>query len=139
MEFEDRFFIRFNFSRGQIEKNLANATRDLEIAKKTDILVVKFNYTYSALIKGGIALLSHSQFKVKSIPGHQMKIIENMARILKDDSIESMGNMMRQKRNLDFYAGGIEVTEKECKEYLDVVSEVLKRIKNRILPRTLRR
>jgi hypothetical protein len=78
-------------------------------------------------------LLSHSQLKVKSIPGHQAKIIENMARILKDDTIESMGNIMRQKRNLDFYAGGIEVTEKECAEYIVFADGVLKRLEKLIL------
>lgn len=35
---------------------------------------------------------------------------------------------MRQKRNQDFYSGGIELTEKECKEYLDFVKRVLERI-----------
>ncbi len=44
MNYEGRFFIRFNFSDGQIEKNLASAMRDLEISKKVDILDVKFNY-----------------------------------------------------------------------------------------------
>jgi hypothetical protein len=53
MEFEERFFARFNFSTGQVRIYLANARRDLEIAKQTDILDVKFNYAYSALIKGG--------------------------------------------------------------------------------------
>jgi hypothetical protein len=43
MNYEDKFFVRFNFSDGQIEKNLAGAMRDLEIAKKVDILDVKFN------------------------------------------------------------------------------------------------
>jgi HEPN domain-containing protein len=134
MQFEERFFTRFNFSRGQIDKYLANARRDLEIAKKTDILDVKFNYAYSALIKAGIALLSHSKLKVKSIPGHQAKIIEKMARVIRDDSIENMGNLMRQKRNLDFYAGGIEVTEKECAEYIGFAEAVLKRLEKLILP-----
>lgn len=136
MNYEDRFFVRFNFSDRQIEKNLASAIKDLEIAKKVDILDVKFNYAYSALIKGGIALLSHSQLKVKSIPGHQAKIIENLAQILKDDSIESLGNMMRQKRNLDFYSGGVEVTEKECEEYINFTESVLKRVEELILRRT---
>jgi len=36
---------------------------------------------------------------------------------------------MRSKRNLDFYAGGIEVTEKECREYVDFVEEVLPKLK----------
>ncbi len=36
---------------------------------------------------------------------------------------------MRSKRNLDFYAGGIEVTEKECRECIKFVEDVLVRIK----------
>jgi hypothetical protein len=135
MNYEERFFVRFNFSDRQIEKNLANAMKDLEIAKKTDILDVKFNYAYSALIKGGIALLSHSQLKVKSIPGHQTKIIEKLAQVLNDDSIEGLGNMMRQKRNLAFYSGGVEVTEKECAEYTTFAESVLKQVERLILPR----
>lgn len=39
---------------------------------------------------------------------------------------------MRQKRNLDFYSGGIEVTEKECLEYLDFVGRVLGSLEKRI-------
>jgi HEPN domain-containing protein len=136
MDYEDRFFTRLKFSREQTEENLANARRDLEIAKKDDILDVKFNFAYSALIKGGIALLSHSQLRVKSIPGHQAKIIEYMARILNDDSIETLGNLMRQKRNQDFYSGGIKVTEKECEEYLDFVEGILKRLGEMILIKT---
>jgi uncharacterized protein (UPF0332 family) len=128
MDDQDRSFIRFRFSREQIEENLANAQRDLKIAKKDDILDVKFNFAYSALIKGGIALLSQSQLRVKSTPGHQAKIIEYMARILNDDAIETLGNLMRQKRNQDFYSGGIKVTEKECEEYLSFTEGVLKRI-----------
>jgi len=130
MTFEDKFFVRLKFSKEQIEKNLANALRDLEIAKKVNIRDVKFHYAYMALIKGGIALLSHHQVRIKSVPGHQVKIIEKMARILNDDDIETLGNIMRQKRNLDFYSGGIEVTEKECQEYLGFTEKVLKKLKS---------
>ena len=132
MSLDEKYFSRLNFSREQIEKNLASAFRALEIARKTDILDVKFNYAYTALIKGGIALLSHRQLKIKSIPGHQVKIIEILARTLGDDSIEAMGNLMRQKRNLDFYGGGIEVTEKECEECLNFTVSVLNRLKKLI-------
>jgi len=132
MSLDEKYFSRLNFSREQIEKNLASAFRALEIARKTDILDVKFNYAYTALIKGGIALLSHRQLKIKSIPGHQVKIIEILARTLGDDSIEAMGNLMRQKRNLDFYGGGIEVTEKECEECLNFTESVLNRLKKLI-------
>jgi hypothetical protein len=132
MDFDSKYFVRFNFSRQQIEQTLASAFKDLDIASRTDILDVKFNYAYTALIKGGIAILSHRQLKTKSIPGHQAKIIENLAQTLNDTSIELMGNLMRQKRNQNFYSGGIEVTEKECKEYLDFVRRVLERLEKKI-------
>jgi hypothetical protein len=39
-----------------------------------------------------------------------------------------MENIMRSKRNLDFYAGGIEFTQKECREYINFVEEVLTKL-----------
>jgi len=132
MDFDSRYSTKFNFSREQIEKNLAGALRDLSIAQESAILDVKFNYAYAALIKGGIAVLSHRQLKIKSIPGHQAKIIEYLAQFLNDNSIDILGNVMRQKRNQDFYSGGIEVTEKECREYLDFVGRVLGNLEKRI-------
>jgi histidyl-tRNA synthetase len=133
MKFEHKYFIKFEFTKEQINKNLENALKDLNIAKKIKILEVKFNYAYTALIKAGIASLSYYQVKVKSVPGHHIKIIEKLAQILKNDDIEDIGNSMRSKRNLDFYAGGIEVTEKECKEYINFVEEVLAKLKENIL------
>ena len=132
MKFDDRYFKQFNFSREQIEKNLKNAFKDFEIAKKDDILEVKFNYTYTSLIKAGIALLSFYKMKVKSVPGHHIKIIGKMSDILKNDTIDELGNAMRSKRNLDFYSGGIEVTEKECYEYIDFAEKVLRNIQKHI-------
>jgi hypothetical protein len=135
MDFGNKYFVRFNFSSEQIEQNLASAFRDLDIAERVDILDVKFTYAYTALIKGGIAILGHRQLKTKSIPGHQAKIIEKLAQTLNDHTIEILGNIMRQKRNQDFYSGGIEVTEKECKEYLDFVRRVLEKLEKKIRPR----
>ena len=67
-----------------------------------------------------------------------MRIIEKLAQILKDENIESLGNSMRSKRNLDFYAGGIEVTEKECREYVDFVEEVLAKLKKLLVHKSLK-
>jgi uncharacterized protein (UPF0332 family) len=138
MKFDNRYFIKFTFTPDQIKKNLKNAIKDLNIAKKVNILEVKFNYAYTALIKAGITLLSCYQVKVKSVRGHHVKIIEKLAQILKDENIESLGNSMRSKRNLDFYAGGIEVTEKECREYVDFVEEVLAKLKKLLVHKSLK-
>ncbi len=64
------------------------------------------------------------------MPGHHFKIIEKIAQILKDDSVLTLGNIMRSKRNLDFYAGGVEVTEKECSEFIKFTEKVFTKIKN---------
>jgi uncharacterized protein (UPF0332 family) len=133
MRFDSQYFTKFNFTEGQIQNNFRNASRDLNIAKKDRILEVKFNYAYTALIKAGIALLSFYGVKIRSVPGHHVKIIEKMAQLIEDDAVADMGNLMRSKRNLDLYAGGIEVTEKECREYLKFVDEVLKKVRNIIV------
>lgn len=129
MRFEDKYFTKFKFTPEQIRKNFDNALKDLNIAKRDSILEVKFNYAYTALIKAGIALLSSRAIKVKSAVGHHIKIIEKTSQILKDDTIADIGNIMRSKRNLDLYAGGIEVTEKECSEYVAFIDKVILKIK----------
>lgn len=130
MRFEDAYFEKFKFTTNQIKRNFDNALKDLNIAKKDKILEVKFNYAYTALIKSGIALLSLYQVKIKSAPGHHAKIIEKMAEILKDDSVADIGNAMRSKRNIDFYGGGVEVTDKECSEYIKFVDKVLSAVRD---------
>lgn len=62
------------------------------------------------------------------MPGHHKKIIETLANVLKDTSISVMGEAMRVKRNVDLYGGGVSVTEKECREYIHFVSDILKKV-----------
>jgi hypothetical protein len=124
MKFDERFFSYFKFGADQTRQHFANALKDLKIAETDKILDVKFNYVYSALLKAGIALLCHYQAKAKSVPGHHIKIIEKLAEILKDEAINDIGNVMRSKRNVGLYAGGIEVSAKECKEYIDFVKKI---------------
>ncbi len=132
IKFDEQYFSKFTFSIQQTKKNFDNALKDLRIAKEDKILDVKFNYTYTALIKGAIALVSFYNVKVRSVPGHHIKIIEKLAEILDDNLVSDMGNVMRSKRNTDFYSGGIEVTEKECREYIEFTDKVLNKIKTLI-------
>jgi len=133
MKFDDKYFSDFEFSKEQVLKNLNNALKDLGIAHRDTIADVKFTYSYDALIKGGIAAISAFNKKIKSVPGHHVKIIEAMGAILKDDSIGAIGNAMRSKRNMDFYSGGSEVTEKEAHEYLGYVDAVVRKVERFIL------
>jgi len=105
INFEDKFFEKFEFTKEQTRKHLNNSLKDLQIANRVGIIDVKFNYAYSALLKAGIALLSLERRRIKSVPGHQVKIIQILAQLLDDKSIEDLGNVMRTKRNQDFLRG----------------------------------
>lgn len=132
-KFDTKYFAKFKFTEEQIRRYMDNALRDLKIAKEDEHSEVKFNYAYSALIKAGIALLAaKGQVKVRSAPGHHVKIIEKMAQLLNDDAVMTIGNAMRMKRNEDFYGGGIFVSEKESGEYLNFVEKAIQRIKHLI-------
>jgi len=128
INFEDKFFEKFEFTKEQTQKHLNNSLKDLQIANRVGIIDVKFNYAYSALLKAGIALLSSSGRRIKSVPGHQVKIIQILAQLLDDKSIEDLGNVMRTKRNQDFYGGGVEITEKECRSYINFVEGVVAKV-----------
>jgi uncharacterized protein (UPF0332 family) len=129
MKIDTRYFERFDCEREQVLRNIDNAARDLAIAKRVDILEVKFHYAYSSFLKSGIALLSRYGIRAKSVPGHQIHIIRQAAELLEDPAIEEMGNLMRNKRNLDLYGGGIEITEKECSAFILFAERVLDRVR----------
>ena len=130
IRFDGKYFEKVAFTRDQIRRNLDNALRDQVIARDDKILEVKFNYTYTAFLKAGMALLSFYGYKVKSVPGHHVKIIEKMAELLDDEAVLDMGNFMRSKRNMDFYGGGITITEKEYKECAAFMQKIIDKIKN---------
>jgi len=128
----DKFITEFAFTPEQVRKNMQNTLRDLGIARKDEILEVKFAYAYTALLKAGITLLSQQNLKVRSMPGHHVKLLEKLAEILGDAAIDDLGNAMRQKRNIDLYAGGTDITKKECSEYLKFVEDVVLKVKAKI-------
>jgi hypothetical protein len=128
----NKYFTEFAFTPEQVQKNLQNSLRDLGIARQDSILDVKFTYAYSALIKAGIALLSHYKLKLRSVPGHHIKLLEKLAEILGDQAIDDFGNVMRSKRNVDLYAGGTDISAKDCGEYLAFVESVVLRVSEKI-------
>ena len=121
------FFQKFKFSAEEIQRRFDGARRDLEIAAKDPFSEVRFTYGYQALIKIGTALRAREGLKVRSIPGHHVKILERMSEILKDPDILTFGNGMRMKRNQDLYGGGELITEKEATDYFGFVQKVFKR------------
>lgn len=127
---DKKYFRDFKYSKDQIQRYLNSAQEAVNIAENDQYLNVRFNYSYNALLKGCIALLAFKGIKVRSVPGHHIKMLSAAAEILKDEDIEVIADLMRQKRNMDLYDGGIDVTEKECCEYITFVRSVIKKIEN---------
>jgi len=125
--FDTRFFQKKKFENKTISKYFRNATKDLGIAVRNKEPEVTFNFSYSALVKIGIVLISVCGYRVKSRVGHHIKILEKLSQILKDENIEIIGDRMRKKRNLDLYEGGIIISQKEAKDYLDFTKRIIKK------------
>lgn len=87
---------------------------------------------HEAVLKLGIAMISAAGYKVKSVPGHHVKILDKLVEILgRPDEIEYM-HRIRRKRNIDLYEGGLDFTEKEAKDLLGlckILFEDARRIK----------
>jgi hypothetical protein len=129
MIFENDYFQKINFTKRQIDQYYSSAKRDLEIAASSGVEEVIFRFCYDALIKLGITLIAVNGYKIRSMPGHHMKIIEKLAEILADEDVAAVGNTMRQMRNLNLYDGSYAASEKESKEYLEFVQDVFRRAK----------
>ncbi len=126
---ENNYFQRINFTEKQIKRYFRAAKRDLNIAQKSGIPEVVFKFSYDALIKLGIALIAKQGYRVRSIKGHHIKILEKMSQILPDKDITVVGNKMRKDRNFDFYSGGILISKKDSREYLKFIEEIFKKNK----------
>jgi len=124
--FETKYFQKFSFTKQQIDRVFESALRDLKIARQDKFAEVRFTYGYQALVKAGIALIAKvGGVKVRSVPGHHVKILEKMSEILKNPDVLTLGDAMRTKRNSDFYGGGESITEKEAEDYLKFVEKTL--------------
>lgn len=124
MTYDPEYFQKFKFEDSQKERLLESARHDLGKARKFDDPDVMFKFSYDALIKFGIFLIAKEGYRVKSIRGHHIKIIEKISRILKNPEIYDTANKIRIKRNADLYDGRIIVSEKDSKEILEFVEKI---------------
>ena len=100
---------------------------DLKIAQESDIPDVVFKFSYDAFIKLVIVLIAKKGYKVRSTTGHHVKILEKLSQLLKDEDVLVLGNKMRQERNINLYAGGFFIGEKDSLEYLKFVKSAFKK------------
>jgi hypothetical protein len=129
INFETKFFQKTTFTANQLIQYIASAERDYAIAAASDIPEVVFKFSYDAFIKIGIALIAKAGYKVRSMPGHHVKIIEKLAEILGNEDAAIIGNRMRQNRNTDFYDGGTIISQTEAAQYLKFVGQIIQQAK----------
>jgi hypothetical protein len=135
--FDTKYFQKFEFTIQQMDRFFENALRDLKIARQDKFQEVKFTYSYQALIKAGIVLIAKiGKVKVRSVPGHHVKILEKMSEILMNPDVLTLGDVMRSKRNSDFYGGGESITEKEAEDYLQFVEKTVALVRKLITRNT---
>jgi len=127
IQFESDFFQTINFDAKQIGDYIKSAKRDLFIAKSSDVSEVVFKFSYDAIIKLGVILIAKHGYKVRSVPGHHVKIIEKISLILDDSTIQVIGNKMRYSRNTDLYGGNFLISNKDTGEFLSFVGDVFAR------------
>lgn len=128
--FEKEYFRSFGFTSVQIRKYFQSTLHDLEIARKDPFPEVRFSFGYQSLIKAGITLLAKKGgVRVRSVPGHHVKILQKMSELLQDKDVLTIGDAMRTKRNDDFYNAGELITEKEADDYLEFVEGVIQKVK----------
>ncbi|MCF7860518.1 hypothetical protein K9M09_02760 [Patescibacteria group bacterium] len=121
-------FVKFQFSKQQIDKYFEAAERDLSLAdnKETEI---KFQFSYNCLLKLTQAVCAHQGLRVKANSGHHIALLDKCAELLQDKKITAVGQAMRDKRNRDLYDGGVVITLKEAETYYKFVKELIIRTK----------
>lgn len=128
MKFDKDYFTGQTFTAEELDKYCKAAAHCITVAKKNDDRDVKFHFAYMALIKIGIYFLAKAGYRIKSRPGHHIKIIEALSVLLNDDDIIIIGDKMRKDRNLDFYSSDNMITNKETDEYMAFVEKLYKRM-----------
>ncbi|MBI5754900.1 hypothetical protein HZA41_01630 [Candidatus Peregrinibacteria bacterium] len=116
--FETDHFQEFPYSKSQTDGYFHNAELDFVRAEKARDPNIAYRIGYESILKLGIAMIADAGYKVKSVPGHHIKILEKLGEILKrPDEIEYL-HRIRRKRNIDLYEGGLDFTEKESSDLL---------------------
>ena len=125
-------FEKFSFTAGQTQGYLNTAIRDMKIADESDVPEVMFKFSYDALLKFAVALCARNGLRAKSRMGHHVALIGKLAEFLDNKEINTIGNEMRIKRNIDLYSGGTLISKKEAQEYCEWTKSVIEASKGKI-------
>jgi len=126
-------FEKFNFSPRQINNYFTAALRDFKIASDSAVPEVIFKFSYDSLIKLAIAVCAKNSLRVKARVGHHIELLGKLSEFIGLEDVESIGNKMRKKRNMDLYEGGILISEKEAGEYRNWLKAVFSKAETYLL------
>lgn len=125
--FPDNSFQKLNMADLSAVGFVSGAKRDLKITLGSEINEVKFKFSYDAMIKIGLALIASKGYKVRSVAGHHIRIIEKISQILREEKADYIGNRMRQIRNDDLYGGRVIISQEDSKMYYKFIRDIYKR------------
>jgi hypothetical protein len=128
MKIDRKYFIKQKYNPAELTKYKKSARRDLDIAKCSQEVEVKFHFAYMALVKIGIYCLAKTGYRVKARPGHHQKIIEHLSRALNSEDILIIGDKMRKDRNRDLYSADTVYSTDELGEYLEFIERIYEKI-----------
>lgn len=122
--FESKYFQKFKYTKFQLKQYYDNALKDQNIASKNDDPNVIYRFCYDAIVKLGIAVIAAQGYKVRSVRGHHIKILEVLEKILKLNDEINYIDRIRRKRNIDLYEGGVDFTETDAQNLLKISTKI---------------
>jgi len=128
MKFDDNYFSRQKFTEEDTAGYRNSALRDFQIADKSRDIEVQLHFSYMALIKTGICKIAKEGYRVRSRPGHHVKIIEALSKIMKDDDILVIGDKMRKDRNMDFYEPEGIISDEDVEIFMGLVKKLIDKL-----------
>ena len=131
---DQQYFQKFSFSNEQTRRYLQAAERDWRIARSSKVAEVVFRFSYDALLKLAVYIAARSGLRVRSIPGHHIKLLEMLGEETDAEDAFLLADEMRKKRNFDLYQGGTLITYKDAENYLDFVSSVFENVMSKLPP-----
>ena len=123
---DPNFFQQFHYTEAQIAQFFANAQKDFRLATEVGEPNIATRLYYDAVIKIGIAHIARSGYKIRSIQGHHIKILEALENITQLEDECAYMNRVRRDRNKDLYEGGVSFTQSHAENLGRVVSKIFR-------------
>ncbi|OGZ60839.1 MAG: hypothetical protein A2919_02190 [Candidatus Spechtbacteria bacterium RIFCSPLOWO2_01_FULL_43_12] len=131
-------FKKQKFSPQEIENFFKSAKEDFSIAGKNKEPKVIFEFSYDTLIKCALAVCAANGLRITAKTGHHIELIRKLSEFLNNKDVNAIGNEMRMKRNQNLYDAIFMVSEKETKDYLKWIEQILGQVEDYISEAGLR-